>query len=726
MERHANKNNAPETIKVPLQQLSKSGKTIFAYMRRSTTKKEQASSLPQQEEWIENIAWVLWIELSHIRSYTESRSGYENRKRPEWNKMLEEIDKQKESCIILCRDTSRLSRNPTDNLAIANRMFGDNKQQKVISSIYYLGTGMKVEEWNEKTNKKHIVDTLHQNYTDSMENKEKCIGWVLLKLDAGEFPYTPPHGLSRVNLKWEKRVTRSEKTTLKQNEKMPFIRQAFEMKANGRPAKEICKYLKQYGNISISSKSIVETIIANTVYCGRYTEKTTGTFFENIKFWERNPPIDFDLWERANAKVGKRGYGFWDWQKDHIAPWLLKHENGKALSIYKAKGKYNAYQTEIKWENGERKSIGIMEKDIVKRFLSEVMPKIQFILYKINKSKELNDMIEAGEKHLERIKKGEISVITFKDKEWNSVNKISNKERETKITTDMLASNMEELNLLQQCNSYDEFNIKRQIDMAYIVGEMVKQTSDTDDINEMVNKGILTEEQAKQSKECDDLVKDYFLENERLSYQDLKNILNKSPDLEKNNTEKELRELKKKELEEQKKELEEQKRTITKNAILWGFSREETSEVIEDTEKAIKATENQINELWESTDIEQYLDRLPEIIQNLHELAGRVLSDGDYEWWRDDIKQLMGIVLHELTLTNKKELKIKLFDALEKLETGEIWNGAHITADTRTSIQQFVDNYDRIHKRALEFSEARKHDDEYIFTEETLLVQDNT
>lgn len=56
MERHANNKNAPETIKVPLQGLSKSGKTIFAYMRRSTTKKEQASSLPQQEEGIEIIA----------------------------------------------------------------------------------------------------------------------------------------------------------------------------------------------------------------------------------------------------------------------------------------------------------------------------------------------------------------------------------------------------------------------------------------------------------------------------------------------------------------------------------------------------------------------------------------------------------------------------------------------------------------------------------------------
>lgn len=56
MERHTDTKKLPETIKVPLQSVTKTGKTAFAYMRRSTTKKEQASSLPQQEEGIEYIA----------------------------------------------------------------------------------------------------------------------------------------------------------------------------------------------------------------------------------------------------------------------------------------------------------------------------------------------------------------------------------------------------------------------------------------------------------------------------------------------------------------------------------------------------------------------------------------------------------------------------------------------------------------------------------------------
>ena len=73
---------------------------------------------------------------------------------------------------------------------------------------------------------------------------------------------------------------------------------------------------------------------------------------------------------------------------------------------------------------------------------------------------------------------------------------------------------------------------------------------------------------------------------------------------------------------------------------------------------------------------------MPEIVYNLHELANRVLPDADYEECREEIKKLIAIISHELTLTNKKELKVKLFDGFEKLEMIEKENGA--TSGTRT------------------------------------------
>lgn len=121
----------------------------------------------------------------------------------------------------------------------------------------------------------------------------------------------------------------------------------------------------------------------------------------------------------------------------------------------------------------------------------------------------------------------------------------------------------------------------------------------------------------------------------------------------------------KKQLENKKQELEIEKKTILKNAIKWGFRVEDANEMIRDTEKEIRAIENQIEELSKSTDMEQFINRLPEVINETFELASKMLSSADIETMRDDIEQLLEICTFELTINEKKELKIKLFDGLE-------------------------------------------------------------
>ena len=70
--------------------------------------------------------------------------------------------------------------------------------------------------------------------------------------------------------------------------------------------------------------------------------------------------------------------------------------------------------------------------------------------------------------------------------------------------------------------------------------------------------------------------------------------------------------------------------------------------------------------------MEEFINRLPEIITNLHELSSKMLSNQEYEGWREDLRKFIQIVSHELILTNKKELKIKLFEGLENLETDKM------------------------------------------------------
>ena len=64
---------------------------VFAYMRRSTSKIEQEDSLEKQEDCIDVIAQDHRIDESHIIAFTETRSGFENRKRPRFNEMIKAI-----------------------------------------------------------------------------------------------------------------------------------------------------------------------------------------------------------------------------------------------------------------------------------------------------------------------------------------------------------------------------------------------------------------------------------------------------------------------------------------------------------------------------------------------------------------------------------------------------------------------------------------------------------
>lgn len=141
---------------------------IFAYLRKSTNKKEQELSLIQQEEWINIISEKLGFNINNVKSYTETKSWFENKKRPMWNKMMKEIDKLKTPCILIAHDTSRLSRNPKDNLAITDRLYWDNWYKIKIKRIYFLWKGLKIHDWDSKTNKKILTDKLKQNYDESL------------------------------------------------------------------------------------------------------------------------------------------------------------------------------------------------------------------------------------------------------------------------------------------------------------------------------------------------------------------------------------------------------------------------------------------------------------------------------------------------------------------------------------------------------------------------------
>ena len=104
---------------------------IFAYLRRSTTNKQEIS-IENQADNIDLIIKDNGFDKDEVVYFQESKSAYEGikqksgiitRKRTEFTKMLKAIDDSKISCIILVRDSSRLSRNKLDNFEITKRLF---------------------------------------------------------------------------------------------------------------------------------------------------------------------------------------------------------------------------------------------------------------------------------------------------------------------------------------------------------------------------------------------------------------------------------------------------------------------------------------------------------------------------------------------------------------------------------------------------------------------------
>ncbi len=125
------------------------------------------------------------------------------------------------------------------------------------------------------------------------------------------------------------------------------------------------------------------------------------------------------------------------------------------------------------------------------------------------------------------------------------------------------------------------------------------------------------------------------------------------------------------EFEKQKKTLEDERRNYRRKAVNLGFSAEEIEETSKDIEKSIKLIEEQIQEFSENSDMEKYLERLPQVLLEIVELVLKSLSKGKIEEKQDNLVRLFELAVSNFSVSNKKELKIELFKVLEALTNDE-------------------------------------------------------
>lgn len=91
------------------------------------------------------------------------------------------------------------------------------------------------------------------------------------------------------------------------------------------------------------------------------------------------------------------------------------------------------------------------------------------------------------------------------------------------------------------------------------------------------------------------------------------------------------------------------------------------AEMVAEAETNIEKISRQISELSQNSEMEEYFEKLPSVLCKTFELASNTLSEGNDDQRKDDILKLLELTTFELTINNEKELKIKLFDVLDKL-----------------------------------------------------------
>jgi hypothetical protein len=576
---------------------------IFAYLRRSTAKIEQSESLIQQEDGIDSIVRKLWYEKEEIKYFAETYSGFENKKRKHFTQMLNEIDKSKEPCIILARDLSRLSRNPNDSLEIMNRLYGDNKNKKKVKiwKIIYLEYDI-IKEITKDFDKEELHKKLSAWYYDSLDTRRKSIGWILLKLEKWEFTYIAP--------KWLEKFFVNEKRVLKQNDKMPFIRRAFEMKAEWKNHQEISLYLKQVWGVKLSDRELTDRLFKNTIYIWEYTEKTTGNYYTWLVFFEWKPPITRTLWGKVQKVLQRRNSQYGAWQEGNVISEKLRTESGKRMSTYLAKGKYINYKNTID-------KIHISEVAILQSFLVHIWTIVTTIT-QINDrviDEILSDFVDGSN---ERIN----AIYAWLPPEWRAF-----QDAVTQIYRDGCINDVTQKYLDMTGVTWDIF-IE---DITEWLANMVKNTAPQ----------VFTEI-IKSSSSLDNLKWD-----RKAMDQNIERLVK------------------------QKEKIELQKRDYRRNAVLAGFSKEEIDRESSDMDKAINLIESEISEFTDDTDIEAYLIRLPEVLSKTFELASNAIFKSKTQDMKDDLLKLIEITTFELTVNNKKELKIKLFEVLDRLVSGD-------------------------------------------------------
>lgn len=271
------------------------------YARCSTEEESQKDALIKQvEEAKECVLRNGWI---FVDSYVESRSGTTTKGRNEYNRLYEDLSKDRFDVIVI-KSQDRLMRNTKDWYLFADRLVSEQKRlymyidHKFYSTDDALITGIKAilaEEYSRELSKK--INNAHRN-------RQQHNGTVLLT----------SHTYGYRKLK--------DKSVVIEEREAVIIRRVYQLCAAGFGSRTICRILQNEGifnrNGNPFKDSSVLRIIHNPLYKGTVvmnqrhfdfeTKKTVKVPKEQQYIYENKVPaiVSEELWELANREISRR------------------------------------------------------------------------------------------------------------------------------------------------------------------------------------------------------------------------------------------------------------------------------------------------------------------------------------------------------------------------------------------------------------------------------------
>ena len=658
-------------LSFPLQSKTKSWKTAFldipnfkkklyfSYIRMSTGKQTQEHSPARQRDYLKLYTNKLWIDYDNqvIEFSDPWESGFKVKVK-DWKELISKrkgfahlwecINACKVPCEVFVYDISRYSRHDqvgVQELSIALWIYG--KEHQTIEK-FHIAESRKI--YTIDTNATDITSDISSKMGESEFKRTKSQDNITIWTDKKILPKMVASKLSsRKVFEW---VIENGIEWVRRWPNFPHIEKAIDMRLEGRTLQEIHDYLSRNG-LDYGIWNLHTSIFTNEVLIGIYCPKkwkNKGEIIE-LQFLNCVTPISLEKWGKLQATMKHRA-PYRSRQVDgaflrpviHIMRYVWGSEIAWNFRFY-SKLKWGEQYWYIRYRKGHKTLVTISLLEILRQFIKQQWEALLDIFYNISRK-----VFEEYYKDFHFFIWGFISKEAFQLKD----------EFEELLAEDIK-------HLLNNTKFWDRWSYEKVFShhIADTVKEIFYYHNYLDELSKD-EKTIETANEQIQVKHTIALIllwhwatfgegrlKALFLKN--ISWDDKKLIENSKIHMEHLQNEIKVRE---------------NEINGIDDRIIEGVI---SKELVPRANEKKETINQEIIELWKkieglehSSDIEKYIERMPDIIRKIGELTAKPFTEKDFNMNFPEIVKLIDITCGELSLTKEKALKIGLYEVLER------------------------------------------------------------